>query len=379
MRVDVIESLNDVAPAAWDALVNDDHPFLRHGFLSALERTGCVGGDSGWQPQFLLARRNGALVGAAPLYSKDHSYGEYVFDWAWASAYARAGLAYYPKLVVAVPFTPASGPRLLVAAGTDTDTVSNALIDASEAHAQRIGVSSIHWLFTSKEETAHLEGRGLMTRLGCQFHWHNRGYRRFDDFLAGFSADKRKKVKRERRHVHEAGVEMEIITGAEATAAHWDTFYAFYRATTEKHGAIPYLTRAFFHDIGRGLGAQTVLVLARHGKDYVAGALNLCGRDTLYGRYWGALADYHSLHFETCYYQAIEYCIAQGLSRFEAGAQGEHKVARGFLPTTTYSAHWLLHPALRRAVADFLARERRGMALYMDELGTHSPFKREAW
>lgn len=379
MRVDVIESLNDVAPAAWDALVSDDHPFLRHAFLSALERTGCVGGDSGWQPQFLLARRNGALVGAAPLYSKDHSYGEYVFDWAWASAYARAGLAYYPKLVVAVPFTPASGPRLLVAAGTDTDTVSNALIDASEAHAQRIGVSSIHWLFTSKEETAHLEGRGLMTRLGCQFHWHNRGYRRFDDFLAGFSADKRKKVKRERRHVREAGVEMEIITGAEATAAHWDTFYAFYRATTEKHGAIPYLTRAFFHDIGRGLGAQTVLVLARHGKDYVAGALNLCGRDTLYGRYWGALADYHSLHFETCYYQAIEYCIAQGLSRFEAGAQGEHKVARGFLPTTTYSAHWLLHPALRRAVADFLARERRGMALYMDELGTHSPFKREAW
>lgn len=375
MRVDVIDSLNDVAAAAWDALVDNDHPFLRHAFLSTLERAGCVGGDSGWQPQFLLARRGDELVGAAPLYLKHHSYGEYVFDWAWASAYARAGLAYYPKLVVAVPFTPASGPRLLIANDADADMVRDALIDASEAHAQRIGASSIHWLFTSPSETAHLEARGLMVRVGCQFHWQNRAYRTFDDFLAGFSADKRKKVKRERRHVREAGVEMEIVTGADATAAHWDTFYTFYRATIEKHGAIPYLTRAFFHDLGRSLGPQAVLVLARHGKDYVAGALNLCGKDTLYGRYWGALADYHSLHFETCYYQAIEYCIIQGLSRFEAGAQGEHKIARGFLPTATYSAHWLRHPALRSAVAAFLTRERSGVTHYMDELGSHSPFK----
>ncbi len=380
MHIQRIESLTEIAPAHWDALVGDDYPFLRHAFLSALERTGCVGGNSGWEPQLLLAKRDDEVVGAVPLYLKHHSYGEYVFDWAWASAYARMGLTYYPKLVVAAPFTPATGPRLLVGNTTDADVVADALIDAAEAHAQHIGASSIHWLFTSKCETARLEDRGLVIRLGCQFHWHNRGYRTFDDFLADFAANKRKKVKRERRQVREAGVEIEIVTGAEASAAHWDTFYAFYRATTEKHGAIPYLNRAFFHDIGRGLGPQAVLVLARDGKDYVAGALNLRGKDTLYGRYWGALADYHSLHFETCYYRAIEYCIAQGLSRFEAGAQGEHKIARGFLPTTTYSAHWLRDPSLRRAVADFLDRERRGMAHYMDELGDHSPFKRtESW
>jgi hypothetical protein len=375
MHLAVVESVGEIRPAEWDALVDDDYPFLSHAFLSALERTGCVGGDSGWQPQFLLGRDDGKLIAAAPLYLKHHSYGEYVFDWAWASAYARIGLEYYPKLVAAVPFTPATSPRLLIAEGIDTDAASEALIDASEAHAQRLNASSIHWLFTPKSETARLEARGLMVRVGCQFHWQNHAYRTFDDFLASFSADKRKKVKRERRHVRDAGVEMDIITGAEATAAHWDTFYAFYRATIEKHGAIAYLTRAFFHEVGRRLGSKAVLVFARHGNDYVAGALNLRGKETLYGRYWGSLADYHSLHFETCYYQAIEYCITEGMYRFEAGAQGEHKIARGFLPTTTYSAHWLRHPALRRAVADFLARETGGMAQYMDELGAHSPFK----
>jgi hypothetical protein len=375
MHVDVIESVDEIMSTEWDALIGDDYPFLSHAFLSALEHTGCVGGDSGWQPQFLLAHHDSKLSAAAPLYLKYHSYGEYVFDWAWASAYARMGLDYYPKLVAAVPFTPATGPRLLIAEGIDADTASEALIDASEAHAQRINASSIHWLFTPKSETDRLEARGLMVRVGCQFHWQNRAYRTFDDFLASFSADKRKKVKRERRHVRDAGVEMEIITGADATAAHWDMFYAFYRATIEKHGAIAYLTRAFFHEMGHRLGSQAVLVFARHGKKYVAGALNLRGKDTLYGRYWGSLADYHSLHFETCYYQAIEYCISEGLSRFEAGAQGEHKIARGFLPTTTYSAHWLRHPALRRAVADFIARETGGVAQYMDELGSHSPFK----
>lgn len=378
MHIDVTESLSDVAPGEWDALVGDDHPFLRHAFLSALERTGCVGGDSGWEPQFLLARRGDKLVGAVPLYLKQHSYGEYVFDWAWASAHERMGLAYYPKLVVAAPFTPATGSRLLIGDTPDADSVADALIDATESQAQRLAASSVHWLFTSRTDCMRLENRGLMTRLGCQFHWHNRGYRTFDDFLAGFAADKRKKVKRERRYVREAGVEMEIVTGAEASGDHWDTFYAFYLATAEKHGAIPYLNRSFFHALGRGLGRQVVLVLARAGQHYVAGALNLRGKETLYGRYWGTLADYHSLHFETCYYQAIEYCIAQGLSRFEAGAQGEHKIARGFLPATTYSAHWLRDATLRRAVADFLARERRGMVADMDGLGSHSPFKHPA-
>jgi uncharacterized protein len=387
MHLSVIESLDDlpnppgvITAAAWNALVGEDNPFLRYEFLSALERTACVGAASGWQPRHLVAHADGPLtgelLGAVPLYLKHHSYGEYVFDWAWANAYARSGLEYYPKLVAAVPFTPVTGPRLLCV-GADSDDIATRLIQGALTLAQETGASSLHWLFTNEKDTKRLEGHGLMQRTACQFHWSNPGYRDFDEFLSGFTSSKRKKIKRERRHVREAGIEMEVLTNEDITPAHMDRFHAFYRSTIEAHGAIPYLSRDFFHALGETMSENIVLILARHGKEPVAGALNLRGRDTLYGRYWGCLKDFHSLHFETCYYAAIEYCIAQKLSRFEAGAQGEHKIARGFMPTVTYSMHWLAQPQFARAVADFLEHEKNGVQYYMDELHERTPFKEQ--
>jgi predicted N-acyltransferase len=381
MEITVIDHLAEVDASAWNTLAGDDNPFLRYEFLDSLERSGCVGGESGWQPQHLLARVNNGsqrLLGAVPLYLKHHSYGEYVFDWAWADAYARAGLEYYPKLVAAVPFTPATGNRILVDDDADSHAVAGALSDGARAHAERIGASSLHWLFTPEAQTDLLERRGLMRRVGNQFHWRNHGFRDFGDFLAAMSAAKRKKIKRERRRVADAGVVVEVRGGGELGERDWDMFYRFYLSTIRSHGAMAYLNREFFLELGRRMPERIVMTLALHNGRQVAAALNLLGRDTLYGRYWGALEDFHSLHFETCYYRAIEYCIEQGLERFEAGAQGEHKLSRGFLPTPTYSAHWLRHPQFSRAVADYLAREREGMAHYAEELDAHSPFRAEA-
>jgi predicted N-acyltransferase len=381
MELTVIDRLAEVDASAWNALAGEDNPFLRFEFLDSLERCGCVGGDTGWQPQHLLLRAdNGTrgLLGAVPLYLKYHSYGEYVFDWAWADAYARAGLEYYPKLVAAVPFTPATGRRLLVGGDGNDRAVAAALADGARAHAERVDASSVHWLFTPTAETELLEGRGLMRRVGNQFHWHNDNYRDFDHFLGALSASKRKKIKRERRRVEEAGVVMEVRGGAELQERHWDAFYRFYLSTIRSHGAIAYLSREFFFELGRRMPERIVMTLALHEGRHVAAALNFRGSDTLYGRYWGALEDFHSLHFETCYYRTIDYCIGQRLARFEAGAQGEHKLSRGFLPTPTYSAHWLRHPQFARAVADYLERERAGMAHYADELDAHSPFRTAA-
>lgn len=376
MHLHIIESIDQIDSQEWNTLAGEDHPFLRHEFLAALEHTGCVGGRSGWTPHYLIAEDSaGRLAGAVPLYVKTHSYGEYVFDWAWAGAYARAGLDYYPKLVAAVPFTPATGPRLLIAAGQDAASIAVQLIEGVQQQVRELAASSIHWLFATERDGGWLQRHGYLRRVGCQFHWRNRGYRDFDGFLAGLSSEKRKKIKRERRYVREAGIEMEIITGAALQETHWQAFYRFYRSTIEKHGAQAYLTRAFFHELGARMPQQVVLILARHGREYVAGALNLRGRDGLYGRYWGTLEAFHSLHFETCYYRALEYCIEQGLSRFEAGAQGEHKLSRGFLPTPVYSYHWLSRPEYFNAVADFIARERAGVEGYMDELREHAPFK----
>lgn len=376
MTTEILDSLRSVAPAAWNRVAASGNPFVQHEFLAALERTGCVGGATGWRPQHIVSRdAAGTIAGAVPLYIKDHSYGEYVFDWAWAGAYARAGEAYYPKLVAAVPFTPVTGPRLLVADGPDKAAVTRDLIETVRRLAEDISASSVHWLFTSAADTNQLSSHDLLRRVGYQFHWTNRGYRDFDDFLATFTADKRKKLKRERRYVRDASVRMEIVTARAATAAHWDTLYSFYRATLQAHGGAPYLTRGFFHELGVSLPEQTLIVFGRHGNDYVSGALFLRGHDTLYGRYWGGRPEYHSLHFETCYYTAIEYCIAHGLARFEAGAQGDHKLARGLTPTPTYSAHWIAHPQFRRAIADFIAREANGIAHYMDEINEHAPFK----
>jgi len=378
MAVRVLSSLSEIPAAEWNAVAGDANPFLRHEFLYALERTGCTGGESGWTARHLAASDNvGRVIGVVPLYLKDHSYGEYVFDWAWANAYARAGQDYYPKLVAAVPFTPASGPRLLVAPTADRESAASTLIDAAFDLARADHVSSLHWLFTCDGDTQLLESSGFRRRTGYQFHWSNPGYRDFDDFLSTLTAEKRKKLKRERRAVREADVTVEIVEGDTLNHGNWERFYGFYRATVQAHGAIAYLTRDFFPALGAALPQHTMLALARQGKDVIGGALFLRGSDTLYGRYWGATHHVPSLHFETCYYAPMEYCIARGLRHFEAGAQGEHKLARGFVPTPTYSAHWLAHPSFARAVGDFLAREQAGMEYEMNELNEHAPFKRE--
>ena len=371
----IADNLDGVPTANWNELIGAKGPFTRYEFLRALETSGSVGGQSGWQPSYVLVEQQGTLIGALPLYRKYHSYGEFVFDWAWARAYAQHAVPYYPKLVVGIPFTPATGPRLLIAPGTDRQRVTAALIDGVRSVADRDNLSSIHWLFTNAADTALLETHGFKRRVGCQFHWRNDGYRDFDDYLATFSSAKRKKIRRERRHVTESGISIELYRGVDIEPAHWEAMYGFYRRTVDTHGAIPYLTRQFFTTIGDTMAPQIVMVLAREANEYIAGALNFVGPDTLYGRYWGSHRYVNGLHFEVCYYRAIEYCITQGLARFEAGAQGEHKIARGFAPTATYSAHWLRQPEFADAIEQYLVRERQDMHEYIDELSEHLPFK----
>ena len=401
ITVNVLASIDEVTPAEWDACAGGasgaDNPFTAHGFLSALEDSGSVAADAGWLPRHLAVRdAAGALVAAAPLYLKSHSYGEYVFDWGWAEAYERAGGRYYPKLLCAVPFTPVTGRRLLVRgdlAPPLQDELADALTDAMVTLTQRIGASSVHVNFATEAEWRRLGERGYLTRCGQQFHWTNHGYRHFDDFLAALSSRKRKAIKKERRAVAGYGLDIRALTGADITEAHWDAFYRFYRATSDEKWGPSYLTRKFFSLLGERLRGRVVLVFVRDAAGQpVAGALNLVGGDVLYGRTWGALggalggvlggrlkgaaARYDFLHFEACYYQAIEYAIAHGLKRVEAGAQGPHKLQRGYLPTPTYSAHWIADPALRAAVERFLASERRDIAFEMQLLDAHSPFRR---
>lgn len=372
-----ISRIADVPRQAWNSMVDADNPFIRHEFLDALEQCGCVNRGSGWQPHHAIAEIDDELVGAMPLYFKSHSYGEYVFDWAWADAYERAGMRYYPKLLCSIPFTPVTGQRLLASERGQKANVRKKLIDAIVQLAEKSDLSSIHWLFTDREDTDLLESSSLMIRQGSQFHWHNNNFSDFDAFLADFSSKRRKNVKRERRRVAEQGIEFDNLTGDEITLGHWDRFYQFYLSTIESRGAIPYLTREFFDQIGASMEPSIMLTLARVDGEYVAGALNLMGEKTLYGRYWGCSGMYENLHFETCYYQGIEYCIANGLTCFEAGAQGEHKLNRGLLPTPTWSAHWISHPGFSEAIADFLDRERPGVDRYMEVLQSHSPFKQD--
>lgn len=376
MKIRRHSSYAEIPPAAWNALTGTDNPFLRHEFLVALELSGSATPATGWTAlPITLEDGRGRTLGAVPLWLKTHSYGELVYDFAWAQAYARAGLRYYPKLIAAVPFSPVTGRRLLIAPDADRATVGTALAEGARALADDLDASSLHWLFPDDTDTAALEGLGFLHRTSCQFHWHNRRYAGFDDFLAGLTADKRKKLKRERRYVRDAGVTMEIRTGHDMTRELWDRYHAFYADNILRHGEIVSLTPAFLHRIGTSMPESLVVVFARQGREYVGAALNLRSRDALYGRYWGGRTDIHSLHFETCYYTPIEYCIAEGLTRFEGGAGGEHKLARGFLPSVTHSAHWLRHPQFSRAVADFLARERGGVEYYMDELNEHAPFR----
>ena len=370
MRSRILSSLADVAPAEWDALAGAS-PFLRHAFLHGLEQTGCVAPDTGWTPRHVTLWEGGRLRGAMPLYLKSHSYGEYVFDWGWAEAYQRHGVRYYPKLLCAVPFTPATGPRLLA----PSSELRRRLLDSAFTLAAEEHASSLHVLLPPDAQARELEARGLMLRASVQFHWENPGYRDFDDFLAGMSHDKRKKIKQERRRVREAGIVFRRLSGSEAAEADWDFFTRCYNRTYRQHRSTPYLNRAFFRHLAHSMPEHLVLVLGERDGRPVASALNVLGGATLYGRYWGA-TEYHSgLHFETCYYQAIEFCIERGVQLFEGGAQGEHKLARGLLPVRTVSAHWLAHPQFAHAVERFLDREAQGIVHYLDELNEHTPFK----
>jgi predicted N-acyltransferase len=377
MQVKLVQQLDEISAQAWNALEGGlDNPFLRHEFLAGLEQHDCVGEHWGWLPRHLVLFEGERLVAALPLYLKTNSYGELVFDWAWADAYQRAGLRYYPKLVSAVPYSPVTGPRLLIAADVDREQVAALLIDQALELAQEMKVSSLHVLFPHSTDMQRLERHGLMRRTGTQFHWHNRDYRSFDEYLAGFSAQKRKKLKRERRRVAEQGITIDILDGHAATAEQWQVFHRFYRSTFDKRGGYPTLSEAFFRHLGQSLPDSVVLVLASHQGRYVAGALSLRSADTLYGRHWGCEEDFHSLHFELCYYQGLDYCIRHGLQRFEPGAQGEHKVGRGFEPVPTWSAHWLANETFAKAVADYLAHEQETMQDYMQELNEHLPFKK---
>lgn len=370
------EGLGEIAAADWDRLGGDRDPFLSHAFLRALEETDCLE-PYGWYPRHLVVHGHDDRPAAAlPLYVKSNSYGEFVFDWSWADAYARQGLEYYPKLVSGVPYTPATGRRLLLAPDVaDPDSLANLLIRQAVALARDNGLSGMHWLFTPAEQTELLVDRGLMRRMGCQYHWRNRGYADFDEFLADFSSHKRKKLRRERRRVIEDGVALRTLHGDEASDADLDAFHRFYLDTFERHMGIPTLSREFFHRVARGLGKRFLLVMAEHEGDWVAGAVNFRSDETLYGRYWGCQDAFHSLHFETCYYQGIDYCIEHGLSSFEPGAQGEHKISRGFLPTPTWSAHWIADEGMRPHLEGFCQREEQMMLAQCAELKTHSPFR----
>jgi len=370
-------AIAEIPAADWNALCDPDTPFLRHEFLAAMERHGCVGEALGWIPIHLALRdASGRLVAAAPCYLKHNSYGELVFDWSWADAYHRNGLRYYPKLVVASPYTPATGPRILTTRGPGYDERADALIEGAVALAERMGLSSLHWLFTTDQETRLLEGRGLMRRTGCQFHWSNAGYGSFDDLLATFTAEKRKKVRRERRRVLEAGIRIERLPGTEVSEAQWQVFHQLYCDTFDRRGGIPTLSLPFFQEIAETMGDRLMLVFARHDGEIVASALSLVGEHSLFGRHWGCFRAFHSLHFEACYYQGLDHCIETGLSRFEPGAQGEHKVSRGFLPTATWSAHWIADPGFRVAISRFLDQETDSMADYLAEMTERSPYRR---
>lgn len=378
VTVKIVSRLADIPAAEWDVCAGEDNPFLSHTFLEALEKSGSATAATGWLAQHLTLQGDGGrLLGAVPLYLKDNSYGEYVFDWGWASAYERAGGHYYPKLQCAVPFTPVTGPRLLLRPDANP-AVADTLVAAMIELARRHKVSSLHVTFPARGEWERFGEAGFMQRMGQQFHWENQGYTCFDDFLDALNARKRKQIRRERRDALEGGIEIETLTGSAIEDRHWDAFFRFYRATSDRKWGAAYLTRDFFAIIGPRMAERIVLIMAKKGGRYVAGALNFVGRDTLYGRNWGCLGDFPFLHFEACYYRAIDFAISHGLKRVEAGAQGEHKIQRGYMPTPTYSAHWIRDPGFARAVADFLARERRALENEMEQLGEElSPFKRE--
>ncbi|VVE82585.1 GNAT family N-acetyltransferase [Pandoraea sputorum] len=367
----VVQSIEDVPADAWNALAGDN-PFVQHAFLHAMHETGCAAKRTGWQPAYLLMHAEDVLVGAMPLYVKSHSRGEYVFDHAWADAFARHGLEYYPKLLCAVPFSPVTGPRLL--ARTQADRV--ALARGAIAFARQLELSSIHVLFTHDDDLAALTEAGYMLREGVQFHWENPGFATFDDFLAQMNQEKRKKLKQDRRRVREAGVTYRWLRGEQIDDAALDFFYRCYENTYREHWNSPYLSRAFFGQVHATMPDALLLVMAERDGQPLACALNVVSGDTMYGRYWGTTDFVSGMHFETCYAQGIEYCIAHGLRSFEGGAQGVHKMSRGLLPTPTWSAHWIADERFAQAIEDFLDRETSAMDEHIGELEAHTPFRR---
>jgi len=368
--IEVVDTLAGVDPGEWNALAGPQ-PFARHEFLSALIETGCASRRSGWLPRFVLLRRAGALTGAMPLFAKTHSYGEYVFDWAWAEAHERHGVPYYPKLLSAIPFTPVRGRRLIAHGEADRGALLAAALELAK------DCSSLHILFPEEDEARVMQAQGMHLRRTVQFHWRNEGYADFESFLARLSHARRKNIRQERRRVREAGVDLRWILGANLTSEDWAFFNRCYRGTYAAHGSNPYLNLAFFSRLGAALPHNVAMVVAEREARPIAGALFLYDEEALYGRYWGALEHVPLLHFECCYYQAIEFAIARRLKRFEGGAQGEHKLFRGLLPVESLSAHWLAHPSFSRAVEDFLEREEGRVARYVNELCEHSPFKSE--
>jgi predicted N-acyltransferase len=372
MRAIIADSIEEFDQQDWNGLAGSHYPFLRHEFLAAAERSGSVGDEAGWRPRHTgIVDDNGRLVAAMPLYEKSHSWGEFVFDWNWAHAYERAGIAYYPKLVSTSPFTPATSRRFL----TDNPAHVPRLIDAATGLARERGYSSLHFLFPEPAELPQLQSSGLMLRKDCQFHWLNDGYGDFDEFLATFSSAKRKKVRRERRLVAEQGIRFRRLSGAELDAVTWTTVYELISITFLRRGSMPYFSFDFFVEISERLPDNILVILAEKQGAAIAAAVFFDSDEALYGRYWGADATYNALHFETCYYQGIDYCIEKGRQRFEPGTQGEHKVARGFLPATTWSAHWLARPEFYSAIGQYLRAEQRHIDQYVDAVNAHSPYK----
>jgi predicted N-acyltransferase len=389
LRIRIVPAIADIPAAAWDACANPvqvapeaqkcpHNPFISHAFLSALEASGSATARTGWQPQHLVAETQaGAVLGVVPAYLKSHSRGEYVFDAGWAEAYERAGGDYYPKVQVAVPFTPATGRRLLAAPGEGAADVREGLASGLIELARLREASSVHVTFAPEEEWKLLCARGYLPRTDQQFHWDNGGYVTFDDFLGALAARKRKAIRRERQGALEPGIALQWLTGSDLTESVWDTFFAFYMDTGSRKWGRPYLTRQFYSLIGATMRERILLVMAKRAGRYIAGAINFIGSDTLYGRHWGAIEHHPFLHFEVCYYQAIEFAIQNKLAHVEAGAQGEHKLARGYMPVTTHSAHYIADPALRRAIADYLKRERAYVEAAGSELAALGPFRKD--
>ncbi|WP_429027096.1 GNAT family N-acetyltransferase [Bradyrhizobium sp. I1.14.4] len=407
ITLEAIADIGDIPPAEWDACANPKadadsihsldtlaspaaagdcqttasssyNPFVSHAFFAAAEASNSACPRTGWGPRHLIAKLDGKIVGVVPCYLKSHSQGEYVFDRGWAEAYHRAGGSYYPKLQVSVPFTPATGPRLLIRDGVDREVIGSALARGLRALCNATEASSVHVTFAREDEARFLGAHGFLQRTDQQFHWHNEGYKTFDDFLGSLNSRHRKGIKRERREAVAAGVTIHRLTGSDITEDAWDAFFAFYMETGSRKWGRPYLTREFFSLIGQSMSRDVLLVMAKRNGRWIAGAINFIGSDTLFGRNWGAIEHHPFLHFEVCYYQAIDFAVQRGLKVVEAGAQGEHKLARGYLPQTTYSAHFIADPGLRRAIADYLKRERDYVAEVGRELSEAGPFRKTA-